>query len=243
MKKQLFLLLTLLTLKTNAQEVVTFCEQMPTFGKKKNALENFLQETLNYPEDAYQKGIQGKVIVNFIVNEDGSLSDIHVLKKVYPSIDDEAIRVIHLMPKWNPGKQNQKPVKVNYILPITFNLYIHSIPITYEWINPPEQITNEIRPSFPGGQDSLNTFVWNVLTYPPSGKENNIETKVIVTFQVDSMGNISNIQVSKNGWGFTEEALRIINQMPKWVPGALNQKPNAALVSFPIVFKLNGAKK
>lgn len=97
-------------------------EQMPEFpGGMKECL-NFLARNVKYPTKAQEAGKQGRVIVQFIVQKDGSLSDLHVLRPVDPWLDAEAIRVIGTMPKWNPGMQDGQAVAVKYTLPVTFAL-------------------------------------------------------------------------------------------------------------------------
>lgn len=97
-------------------------EQMPEFpGGMKECL-NFLARNVKYPTKAQEAGKQGRVIVQFIVQKDGSLSDLHVLRPVDPWLDAEAIRVIGTMPKWKPGMQHGQAVAVKYTLPVTFML-------------------------------------------------------------------------------------------------------------------------
>lgn len=96
-----------------------FVEKMPEFPGN---LIKFLSESIHYPQAAIETGIQGKVICEFIVNRDGSIEDVKVLRKVHPSLDKEAVRVIESMPKWIPGKQRGKPVRVKYTLPVSFKL-------------------------------------------------------------------------------------------------------------------------
>jgi len=80
----------------------------------------FIKENLKYPEDA--DGAHGRVIVNFVVEEDGSISDIKVVRGVHPSLDAEAVRVVKLMPKWKPAERGGKPVRTKYTLPISFRI-------------------------------------------------------------------------------------------------------------------------
>ncbi len=77
---------------------------------------------LKYPEDAEKNGKQGRVICTFIIEKDGSVTNVKSINSVYPSLDNEAVRVFQNMPKWEPGKQNGKPVRVRYTYPITFRL-------------------------------------------------------------------------------------------------------------------------
>lgn len=82
----------------------------------------FIAKSIKYPVIAQENGIQGRVICAFVVNRDGSVVDAEVLRGVDPSLDKEALRVIGTMPKWTPGKQRGKPVRVKYTVPITFRL-------------------------------------------------------------------------------------------------------------------------
>lgn len=94
-------------------------EQMPEPGFDVNA---YLHKNINYPDLAFKNNIQGRVIMQFIVEEDGCLSDFTVMQGIGYGCDEEAIRVIKKMPKWTPGKQNGHPTRVYYMLPITFVL-------------------------------------------------------------------------------------------------------------------------
>ncbi len=97
-------------------------ETMPSFPNGDQALFKFLGENVKYPVIAQENGIQGRVICQFVVNRDGSIVDVEVVRPVDPSLDKEAIRVIKSMPKWSPGKQRGKPVRVKYTLPVNFKL-------------------------------------------------------------------------------------------------------------------------
>ena len=97
-------------------------EQMPSFPGGKKAMMEYLKENTEYPAKAVKNKIQGRVIVQFTVDEKGRLSDIKVVKSVEPYLDAEAVRVVKSMPRWNPGMQNGKAVKVRYTLPVTFRL-------------------------------------------------------------------------------------------------------------------------
>lgn len=102
--------------------VFNVVEQMPSFPGGKKAMMEYLKENTEYPAKAVKNKIQGRVIVQFTVDEKGRLSDIKVVKSVEPSLNAEAVRVIKSMPRWNPGMQNGKAVKVRYTLPVTFRL-------------------------------------------------------------------------------------------------------------------------
>ena len=97
-------------------------EEMPKFPGGDAAMMEFLRNTVKYPEEAMKNGIQGRVVVQFIVEKDGSISGAEVIKKVNEHLDAEALRVIGEMPKWAPGKQKGKEVRVKFTLPVTFRL-------------------------------------------------------------------------------------------------------------------------
>jgi len=98
---------------------IRYVEQMPQFDE----LNEYLSTHLRYPEAAKENNMQGRVSVEFVVNEDGSISNARVLKGIGGGCDQEALRVINGMPKWKPGKQNGKAVKVYFVLPIVFVLH------------------------------------------------------------------------------------------------------------------------
>ena len=106
----------------SAQQIFTVVEEMPKFPGGDAELLKFIAKSIKYPVIAQENGIQGRVICAFVVNRDGSVVDAEVLRGVDPSLDKEALRVIGTMPKWTPGKQRGKPVRVKYTVPITFRL-------------------------------------------------------------------------------------------------------------------------
>lgn len=108
--------------KEEENKVFDVVEQMPSFPGGNAALMNYLNQNIKYPVIAEENGIQGRVIVQFVVGKDGHISDVKVAKSVDPSLDKEAVRVVKGMPKWIPGKQNGQAVTVRYTLPVTFRL-------------------------------------------------------------------------------------------------------------------------
>ena len=103
-------------------EIFEVVEQNPSFPGGDNELMKWLQKNLKYPPMAQENGIQGRVMVQFVVNKDGSIVDPKVIRGADPSLDKEAMRVVQAMPKWVPGKQRGKAVRVRFTLPVTFRL-------------------------------------------------------------------------------------------------------------------------
>lgn len=106
--------------QSESDKVFEVVEKMPSFPGGPGAMYDFLAKNIKYPEVAVECGIQGSVIVTFIVKKDGSLSDVRVAKSVDPSLDKEAVRVVKSMPKWIPGIEKGKYVNVKFTLPVTF---------------------------------------------------------------------------------------------------------------------------
>ena len=103
-------------------EIFVVVEKQPDFPGGTSALMKFLGDNIKYPVIAQENGIQGRVITTFVVERDGSISDVQVVRGQDPSLDKEAVRVIKTMPKWTPGQQRGKPVRVRFTLPVQFRL-------------------------------------------------------------------------------------------------------------------------
>ena len=103
-------------------KVFDVVEQMPSFPGGPAALMKYLSENMRYPAVAEESGIQGRVTVQFVVEKDGSVTDVRTMKSVDPALDREAERVVKSMPKWIPGKQNGSAVRVKYFVPVVFRL-------------------------------------------------------------------------------------------------------------------------
>lgn len=107
---------------SDKEKVYQIVEQQPSFPGGREELFKYLAYNVRYPIDAAENKIEGRVLVTFVVEHDGSISNVNVANSVYPSLDKESIRVVSGMPKWIPGKANGKTVRVKYTIPITFRL-------------------------------------------------------------------------------------------------------------------------
>ena len=108
--------------KVEETKVFDVVEEMPQFPGGNSALFEYLSKNIKYPVVAEENGVQGRVVVTFVVERDGSITDVKVVKSVDPSLDKEAQRVVKSMPHWIPGKQNGSAVRVKYTVPVTFRL-------------------------------------------------------------------------------------------------------------------------
>lgn len=103
-------------------EIFVVVEEMPRFPGGDQAMMRFIHTNLNYPDSAIKYGIQGKVMVEFIIDETGRVTNARIVRGIGWGCDEEVLRIVNMMPKWTPGKQKGKPVKVRFVLPIRFQL-------------------------------------------------------------------------------------------------------------------------
>jgi protein TonB len=108
--------------EVDESEVFTVVEEMPEFPGGMAKLAEYLANNIKYPQMARESGIQGRVFINFVVEPDGHVSNVNVKRSVGGGCDEEALRVVKAMPKWKPGKQRGKAVRVSYNLPVNFKL-------------------------------------------------------------------------------------------------------------------------
>ena len=104
----------------DSSKIFGAAEEMPSFPGGEKALMQYIKDNTYYPEEMCEGAAQGRVMVGFVINEDGSISDVKVLRSLTPELDEVAVKIVKGMPKWNPGKQNGKAVKTKYTVPVSF---------------------------------------------------------------------------------------------------------------------------
>ena len=240
----------LFDLATSYEDTVyQIVEQMPQYTGGEEAMMKYVAENIKYPQAAKDKNISGRVFVSFVIEKDGSVSNVKVVRGIGGGCDEEAARVIKEMPKWKPGMQKGKPVRVNYMMPIFFKLDDGqpAKSVKKEKANNPDmtpdkngvyQIVEEM-PKFPGGEDALMDYVSKNVVYPKEAQEKGISGRVFVGFIVEKDGSVSDVKVLRGiGGGCDEEAVRVISGLPKWKPGKQEGKPVRVSYQMPINFKL-----
>ena len=235
----------LLDLATSkADTVYQTVDEMPEFPGGVEAMMNYIAENVKYPEDAKDKNQSGRVLLSFVVEKDGHVNDVKVLRGVCESIDNEAVRVVKAMPNWKPGKQAGKPVRVSYCLPISFKLSDGATEKTAKKsdVNPDKNDvyqTVEEMPQFLGGETAMMEFVAKNIVYPEEARDKEISGRVFVKFVVEKDGSISEVKVAQGiGGGCDEEAVRVVKAMPKWKPGKQDGQPVRVSFTMPFTFKL-----
>ena len=195
----------------------------------------------------------GRLIITFVVEKNGTLSDFKVVRDLGSGTAEEAIRVLKNSPKWNPGIQNGRPVRVQYTLPIMINEpstegaansstfdkseVTQSHPINVG--NSSSELIEEsidIAPIPPGGIQSFLKFIGRTYQYPAGAEAAKVQDRVIVTFVVEKDGNLTDVKLVKDlGYGTGEEAIRVIRKSEKWEPGYNNGKAVRVQYTLPIV--------
>ena len=272
------------------EEIFTVVETQPQFPGGEDSLYNFIYSNLRYPQEAIDNGIEGNVYITFVIEKDGSITNIKILRDIGYGCGAEVVRVLKMMPKWIPGSQRGKPVKGQFNIPIKFELKDEdnakhtdetsllkndSINNTTEVIDvfpanevipfyqpngekgvtgfqniidmsEPDEETEiilsidpvETQPQFPGGDDSLYSFIYSNLRYPQEAIDNGIEGRVFITFVIEKDGSITGIKLLRDiGYGCGEEAMRVVRMMPKWTPSKQRGNPVRTQYNMPINFE------
>ncbi|WP_228526604.1 MULTISPECIES: energy transducer TonB [unclassified Flavobacterium] len=238
------------TIKSDPDAVINKTEEIPSvdinpeFPGGPEALHNdFLKKNYKMPNVS---NLKGKIYMTFMVETNGTLSDIKVLRDIGYGTGEEAIRVLKLSPKWSPAKKNGKPVRWRYSFPITvtgieppnaaklYNLTQNSsvTPVIEE----KNQVYNtaglEVKPEFPGGKEAFDKFIKENYKNP---KNTEIKGRVYLTFIIEKDGSLSDIKVLRDiGFETGSEAIRVLKLSPKWIPGKQNNNVVRTLFSVPI---------
>lgn len=220
----------------------------PQFPGGTEAMMEFISNNTKYPAIARDQGIQGRVFVTFVVEKDGSISNVEIIRGVHASLDKEAIRVMKSMPKWKPGEQAGKAVRSQMRLPFNFKLaqvsmrffiiltLLVSLPAfgqedekVYDFCEHP--------PEFLGGQDSLEKYIQANLEYPQTIAC--YAGIVYVGFIVEKDGSISTIKLLR---GIDDDldaaALKVVAGMPDWFPGSRNGIAKRVKYTLPVRFSI-----
>ena len=219
----------------------------------------YLSENLRYPPNAQLKGIEGTVIVAFVVNTDGTTTDIEILRSVGGGCDEEVIRIVQGSPKWTPGMQRGTPVRTRMRLPLRFMLggtdtsrgstevSLNAVPLspaTDGQDSSQESVALffdvvDTPPSPVGGLEAWSRHLSENLTYPIAARMKGIQGTVLVSFIVNTDGTIEEIELVQGiGGGCDEEAIRIIKSSPAWTPGMIKGKAVRTRMKIPLSFKL-----
>ena len=218
-------------------------ETMPSFPGGNAECMKFIEQNLRYPEEARNKRIEGRVIMLFIIDKNGSVTEPYVAKGVEKSLDEEAIRLIKSMPKWIPAKMDGKPIQIKYALPIQFKLSPKA-PIIMgesEALSKKDTVytTVDKMPSFPGGDTECKKHIDKEIRANKKVREYGISGELELQFIVEKDGSLSEIIVSKSATPYLDKAaIEAVTYMPKWIPGKLNGEAVRVKYTLPVSFRL-----
>jgi TonB family protein len=242
------------TTATEENMIFGLIEQQAEFPGGEAALMAFIKKNLKYPADAARDSIEGRVVLTYMVELDGSITEIEVMRSPDERLTKEAIRVIKTMPKWKPERRLGKPVRTKYVLPITFRL--NAAQQKSKNVNPSATKTEKAdtaasgkdmifegkpvqQPEFPGGETALMNFIVSNLKYPQSAAQKGIQGRVTLSFIVEKDGSISTIKVVRSpDERLSLEAIRVVRKMPKWTPAKQEGKPVRVKYVLPVTFRL-----
>ena len=222
-------------------------ETMPTFrGGDLIAFRQWVQTTVHYPEEAMRERVQGRVVLTFIVERDGSVSNIRVLQSPDERLTKEACRVVAEATGWSAGLQQGKPVRVRYTLPVDFRLGANdsnnaptpatSQPSAASSVDPdgpdnPKILTDEM-PQFEGGDlNAFRRWVQMRVRYPEAALKQQIYGRVVASFVIGRDGSVGDIRIlASPGKELSDEVIRVLSASPRWKPG--REKGEAVAIKY-----------
>jgi len=209
---------SIITLKTdlNTDTVYTKVDKAPSYPGGIGFLFQFIGNNIKYRDvQDFPDPMQRRVLIQFIVEPDGSLSNFKAIRGTNDSLNREAMRVLAMSPKWEPGYKDGKAVRVSYTVPVPFGRgELHD---SYS-----DEIFPEVTrdPRFPGGLDAFNKFISENMHYPKEDRDKGISGKVIVQFVVEKNGSLTNFKaLSGPSETLKAEAIRLVSLSPKWYAG------------------------
>lgn len=226
--------------KEVTEEIFVVVEEQPEYPGGLEAMMKFLSDSIVYPDEAKAKGIQGRVICNFVVMKDGSIDDVNVVRGVDPLLDAEAVRVLKSMPAWKPGKQRGQAVNVRYTLPLEFRL--DNKPLSEEKKEELQRIKDSfVEAEFPGGESAYFKYLTESIKYPVIAQENGIQGLVLARYRILSNGKVEFIDITNGADPLLgREVQRIIEGMPDWTPSRIDGKGTTSVATLTVQFRLQG---
>ncbi len=216
-------------------------EVKPKFqGADASSFGKWVFEELKYPAQAVAEKLSGRVTMRFTISKDGSVKDVKVLRSAHPVLDAEAVRVISMSPKWEPGKVKGEPVDVTYIFPVVFKnqsgtaAKVDGDIVPAEFISPYKE-----EGSARSNAAEFTRWVFMNIKYPVEAKVQGIQGNAKVSFDILESGEMADVRIVKSAHPLLdEELLRVVKLSPKWKPAHKNGVPVKTTITFPFVFVL-----
>lgn len=215
-------------------------EEMPLFqGKDLNTFRTWVQSQIRYPAEALKRGIEGRVVLSFIVERDGSVSTIQLLQSPDRILSEEARRVVSSSPKWTPGRQNGHLVRVRYMLPVDFSTPKKETAAQSTAAQKPGLASMQFEI---GNLNAFRSWAMQRLRYPAGAREQQTEGSVVATFTVGRDGRVDDIRIAgKPDPQLAEEVRRVVKASPAWSPATRNGEATTVTVTLPVSFRIQGS--
>ncbi|WBO84352.1 TonB family protein [Hymenobacter yonginensis] len=233
---------------TSMSKAYTFVEQMPVFPGGMDSLRAYIQQHVKYPAQALREKVEGRVFVRFVVDTKGLVREVQVQKGIGAGCDEEAVRVVRSLPRFEPGKQNGQQVPVYYTVPVVFNVTpprssdLMDMPAQATPVPPqpePEKVYTYVEQmptlSGPAGRTTLSIAIQQALVLPPEVREGRSEGTVFLNFVVQSTGTISDLKVVRGLCPACDAAaLAAVRALPPFEPGKQNGRAVAVQFTVPV---------
>lgn len=215
-------------------------DEMPLFqGKDLNTFRTWVQSQIRYPAEALKRGIEGRVVLSFIVERDGSVSTIELLQSPDRILSEEARRVVSSSPKWAPGRQNGHLVRVRYMLPVDFSTPKKETAAQSTAAQKPGLASMQFEI---GNLNAFRSWAMQRLRYPAGAREQQTEGSVVATFTVGRDGRVDDIRIAgKPDPQLAEEVRRVVKASPAWSPATRNGEATTVTVTLPVSFRIQGS--
>lgn len=215
-------------------------DEMPLFqGKDLNTFRTWVQSQIRYPAEALKRGIEGRVVLSFIVERDGSVSTIELLQSPDRILSEEARRVVSSSPKWTPGRQNGHLVRVRYMLPVDFSIPKKETAAQSTAAQKPGLASMQFEI---GNLNAFRSWAMQRLRYPAGAREQQTEGSVVATFTVGRDGRVDDIRIAgKPDPQLAEEVRRVVKASPAWSPATRNGEATTVTVTLPVSFRIQGS--
>lgn len=215
-------------------------EEMPLFqGKDLNTFRTWVQSQIRYPAEALKRGIEGRVVLSFIVERDGSVSTIELLQSPDRILSEEARRVVAASPKWTPGRQKGHLVRVRYMLPVDFSIPKKETAAQSTAAQKPGLASMQFEI---GNLNAFRSWAMQRLRYPAGAREQQTEGSVVATFTVGRDGRVDDIRIAgKPDPQLAEEVRRVVKASPAWSPASRNGEATTVTVTLPVSFRIQGS--
>ena len=217
--------------------IYNVAQKLASFPGGQEAFSKWMSENFQYPDSCMKEGIQGKVILQFVVNTDGSIVDVKPVRSPHPALTEAAIQIMKKMPRWIPAEHEGKKVRCRFNVPFMFRLSYdveEASAVNDSVYNDAQKLA-----SFPGGWEAFSKWMSENIQYPDSCMKEGIQGRVSLQFVVNTDGSIVDVEPLHSPHpALTEAAIQLVKRMPRWIPAENDGKTVRCRFKIPISYHL-----